>query len=203
MIYVVTALKAEAQAFVDKYRLQPSLLGGYKLFSNDTMRVIVSNVGVTNAMLATQALIDAYDITDDDVYLNVGICGASKGYAIGEFFEIGEIVYEEKSYIVHPYLYATITCVDKQITTDKYEIVDMESFGFYDAIRHSTAIKNFHIYKVVSDHFEPETITKEFTKSLIFKNLEKIMKDKIWDLYSYYWWWQAFLDWMKQKWKKR
>ena len=179
MIYIVTALKPEAQAFVDKYRLQFSTLGSYKLFSNDAMKVILSHIGTKNAMLATQALIDAYDITDDDVYMNVGICGAEESHKIGELVEIGEIVHKKQSYIVHSYLSSCITCVDQEITSAEYTIVDMESFGFYDAIRHSTAIKNFHIYKVVSDHFEPETITKEFTKSLIFKNLEKIMKDKI------------------------
>lgn len=179
MIYIVTALKPEAQAFVDKYRLKPSTLGDHKLFTNDTMKVIVSNVGVMNAMFATQALIDAYDITDEDIYLNVGICGANESYEIGELLEIGEIAYQGKSYIVHPYLSTGITCVDEEISGSDYEVVDMESFGFYDAIRHSTAIKRFHIYKVVSDHFEPESVSKEGAKMVIFKALDSIMKDII------------------------
>ena len=53
-------------------------------------------------------------------------------------------------------------------------ILYMESFGFYDAVIHSPAIKNYHILKVVSDHFEPQTITKELTKSLIFNVIDGI-----------------------------
>ncbi|MDQ7067501.1 MAG: hypothetical protein Q9M40_05775 [Sulfurimonas sp.] len=41
---------------------------------------------------------------------------------------------------------------------------------------HSPAIKTFHILKVVSDHFEPQTVTKENTKSLLFKVINDINK---------------------------
>ena len=58
MLYVITALKPEAQAFVDKYKLLPSKLANYKLFQNDKMIVIVSGLGVKSARLATQTLIN-------------------------------------------------------------------------------------------------------------------------------------------------
>jgi hypothetical protein len=51
----------------------------------------------------------------------------------------------------------------------------MESFGFYDAVKHNPAIKNFFIFKVLSDHFEPDSITKDKTKSLIFHQIDSIM----------------------------
>jgi len=53
-------------------------------------------------------------------------------------------------------------------------LVDMESFGFYDAVIHSPAIKNFHIFKVISDYFEPQKVTKDTTKSLIFHKIDAI-----------------------------
>ena len=77
MLYIVSALKSEAQAFVDKYKLTKSKLSNFTLFSNTQMMLIVSGVGVNNATRATQTLINHYDITDDDIYLNIGICGAS------------------------------------------------------------------------------------------------------------------------------
>ena len=49
----------------------------------------------------------------------------------------------------------------------------MESYGFYQAIK---GMKNAYIFKVVSDHFEPKTVTKERTKNLIFNNIDEIMK---------------------------
>ena len=45
---------------------------------------------------------------------------------------------------------------------------------FYDAVIHSPAIKNMYILKVVSDHFKPETITKDKTKALIFNAIDDI-----------------------------
>lgn len=173
MIYIVIALKSEAQALVERYKLQKTKLRDATLFYNEQIRLILSGVGVANAMRATQTLIDFYDISDEDIYVNIGICAGSYEHEIGTLFEIGSLQYKGEEYIVHPYLEAKLHCVDEEQNEPSYELADMESFGFYDAVRHSSAIKNFHIYKVVSDHFEPEKITKDGTKKLIADVLEK------------------------------
>lgn len=174
MLYIITALKPEAQAFVDKYKLQKSNLGDFTFFSNQEMRLIVSGLGVKNMMFATQTLINHFDITDEDIYINVGICGADKKHKIGSLIEIGAIEYENKTYLLHQELLTILTCRDAEQTQAKYEIVDMESFGFYEAVIHSPAIKNIFIFKVVSDHFEPEKVTKDGTKLLIFNAIDAI-----------------------------
>ena len=174
MIYIVTALKPEAQAFVDKYKLSKKKLSNFTIFINNEITLIISGVGVRNSTMATQTLINHYDITDDDIYLNVGICGANKEYEIGELIEINRITYNSQTIEIKDKDGKTIICLDEEANTSKYDIVDMESFGFYDAVIHSPAIKNFHILKVVSDHFEPQKVTKEKTKSLIFKAIDDI-----------------------------
>jgi len=58
--------------------------------------LIISGIGVQNSTLATQALINHYDITDEDIYLNIGICGAGKKYEIGQLLEIGNIEYKNQ-----------------------------------------------------------------------------------------------------------
>jgi len=173
LLYIVTALKSEAQAFVDKYKLKKSKLGSFILFSNKNIFLIVSGIGVVNARFATQALINQYDLTDDDIYLNIGICATSKKYEIGSLLEIGSISYND---IVHTFnkAFKNIICVNEALSQQLYEIVDMESYGFYDATIHNPAIKKFHILKVVSDHFEPEKVTKDGTKQLISKNIDVI-----------------------------
>ncbi len=173
MIYIIVALKSEAQAFVDLYKLQKSKLSGYTLFSNETLRIIVSGIGVQNARVATQTLINHFDITDEDSYYNIGICGASQTYEIGSLLKIGSIEYKEILY-TYDETKAKIVCVDEEVCENHFKIVDMESYGFYDAVVHNPAIQNFSIYKVVSDHFEPHTITKEKTKKLIFQALKEI-----------------------------
>jgi len=174
MLYIVVALKPEAQAFVDRYKLKKSKLNNFTVFSNSNMMLIISGIGVRNSAQATQTLINYYDITDDDIYLNIGICGADKNYKIGELLEIGEIKYNSKTIKIQTQSHKTISCLDEEATDNAYGIVDMESFGFYDAVIHSPAIKNYHILKVVSDHFEPNKVTKESTKSLVFNVINDI-----------------------------
>jgi purine-nucleoside phosphorylase len=173
MTYIVTALKPEAQAFVDRYKLAKSSLGGFVVFSNANVKLIVSGLGVANARAATQALINHYDIADEDVFLNVGICGGSRVYELGELLEIGSILYDSQSHSFDA-SEKELRCLDEEASSDEYDLVDMESFGFYDAVLHSPAIKSFHIFKVVSDHFEPRSITKEMAKSFIFNVINDI-----------------------------
>ena len=173
MIYIITALKPEAQAFVDFYKLKKSKLSNFTIFSNSNIKLIISGLGISNARNATQTLINHFDITDDDIYVNVGICGADDDYEIGELIEIGSIVYEEQNYHFKKDR-ALITSLDSEANAAVAKIVDMESFGFFDAVSHSPAIKNFYIFKVVSDHFQPHLITKEATKSLVFNAINNI-----------------------------
>lgn len=174
MIYILCALQAEAQAFVDKYKLKKESLSNYKLFKNEKFMIIVSGIGVDNARDATQTLINYFDISDDDIYLNIGICAANKSFEIGELIEIDAIEYEGLHYKLAKNTSHMLTCIDKEADTPLTDIVDMESFGFYEAVKHSPAIKNFYILKIVSDHFEPKKITKEFAKSLIFNQIDAI-----------------------------
>ena len=180
MIYIITALKSEAQAFVEYGRLEKSKLDGFTLFSNEFIRVIISGIGVEKARLATQTLIDNFDITDEDAYINVGICAASRNYKIGEVVECGTIVYEDEIYTFLPNK-EKIYCVNEPMSSEEYPLVDMESYGVYDAVSHNPAIKKFFIFKVVSDHFEPHTVTKEQTKSLL---LDAINNFPMYDIYN-------------------
>ena len=174
MLYIITALKPEAQAFVERYKLQKSKLASFTLFDSLEIKLIISGIGVKNAALATQTLINHFDITDDDIYINVGICAASQNYQIGELIEVGCINYHEQNYILHKENPILIECLDEEASEALYEIADMESFGFYDAVIHSPAIKHLFIFKVVSDHFEPHMVTKERTKSLLFNVIDGI-----------------------------
>jgi nucleoside phosphorylase len=174
MLFIICALKSEAQAFVDKFKLQKSKLNNYTIFSNKNMMIIISGIGITNSTLATQTFIDHYDITDEDIYLNVGICGASPKHNIGKILEIGTIHYKHHIITLPNKISTTLTCLNFEMSENDYEIVDMESYGFYDAVTHSPAIKKFYIFKIVSDHFEPEKVTKDTTKRLVFNSINEI-----------------------------
>ncbi len=148
MIYIILALKAEAQAFVDKYKL--------KNYENENIKVIISGMGKENMKNSTCHALRSF--TQEDTVVNVGICGACKKYNIGELIDG---------------MKTKITCVEHEVWHDEFEIVDMESDGFLEATKE---IKNRYMFKVVSDHFEPKSVTKDKAKKLIFDNIDEIMK---------------------------
>jgi len=148
MIYIILALKAEAQAFVDKYKL--------KNYKDDKISIIISGMGRENMKTTTCQVLKNF--TNDDKIVNVGICGANQKYNIGELIDG---------------LKQKITCVDYEVNDERFEIVDMESDGFLEATKD---IKNRYIFKIVSDHFKPQSVTKDKAKKLIFDNIDEIMR---------------------------
>ena len=148
MIYIITALKIEAQAFVDKYKLS-------KNKSNDKISIVVSGLGKDKMYETASKLL--LDMNDEDIFVNVGICGASTKYTIGDIIDNDDLI-----------------CVDKAIDdAKKYIAVDMESEGFLNACNNRV---NTYMFKIVSDHFEPHKVTKDKTKKLIYDKIDEIMK---------------------------
>ena len=148
MIYIMVALKAEAQAFVDKYKL--------KNYKNDEISIIITGIGSDAMFRATTNILKIFK--KDDVILNVGICGANKNYTIGQLIDSR---------------FDKITCSDMEVSKSGSNIVDMESLGFTNATKN---IKNSFMFKVVSDHFEPKKVTKDKAKQLIFNKIDEMMK---------------------------
>ena len=148
MIYILVALKAEAQAFVDKFKL--------KDYQNENISVIISGIGVENMKKETLNIVPK--LNENDTILNVGICGANHKYKIGQLIDGSK---------------DNITCVDYEVYNDNHEIVDMESAGFIEATKN---IKNSYVFKIVSDHFEPNRVTKNKAKKLIFDKIDEIFK---------------------------
>ena len=173
MLYIVTALKPEAQAFFEKYKLTKTKYENFTLFTSENIKLIISGLGVNNAKIATTAIIKKFKPLQDDIFLNIGICGANKEYKIGELLEVSSIMYANKKFILNENSSNIITCKATEIDEDNYKIVDMESFGFYVATKD---IRYRYMYKVVSDHFEPHNVTKDKTKSLIFNAIEEVIK---------------------------
>ncbi|MEA1954943.1 MAG: hypothetical protein U9N02_00430 [Campylobacterota bacterium] len=142
------ALKAEAQAFVDKYKLQ-----NYK---NDNLSVIITGMGSDAMFVATTNILKKFK--ENDIILNVGICGANQNYTIGQLIDSR---------------YDEITCSKTEVSKTNFSIVDMESLGFKNATK---GVKNSFIFKIVSDHFEPKKVTKDKAKQLIFNKIDEIMQ---------------------------
>ena len=176
MLYIITALKSEAQAFVEKYGLIKKSSDGYTIFENDELRVIVSGVGIESAKKAAAFLLKNFAIEGNDIFINIGICAADKRYKVGTLINIDSIAYNKEKHTLKKSFLHTITCSDEELSSNLYDIADMESFGFYEATKE---IENRYIFKVVSDNFEPCKVTKDGTKKLIFNAIDAIMKEVI------------------------
>jgi nucleoside phosphorylase len=149
MIYILVALKCEAQAFIEKFKLDSTK-------QNENISVVISGVGNLNMKNTASKIVSK--MREDDLILNVGICGASKNYSIGQLLDERDV---------------ELTSLDHEVDYTKYEVVDMESTGFKEATK---GVKNSYIFKVVSDHFEPKDVTKDLAKKLVYKRIDEIME---------------------------
>ncbi len=150
MLYIIVALKSEAQAFIDKFKLD-------KNRENEKISIKISGMGSANMYKTTSDVLKL--MKESDIIVNVGICGASKKYKIGELLDAKDV---------------ELTCVDYEVSHNNYDVVDMESKGFIDATKDST-FKSY-IFKVVSDNFEPKSVSKDMAKKLIFNKIDEIME---------------------------
>lgn len=168
MIFVVCATKSEAQAVVEKFGLQKE--GSF--FTNKNIVVSVSGVGVQNSKKAAVNLLESFDTCGDDLFLNIGICAGDNSYKIGELVRIGTVVYDGVR-IEFDQNNAMITSVDAELSSPQDGLFDMEAFGFCEALEGK---KNYKIFKIVSDHFAPQQLTKDAVKKMVAHRLGEIFE---------------------------
>ena len=176
MLYIVAALSAEARPIVEEYRLKRVHSLPFTLFENEEIKLIISGMGILNAMMATSALLGHCPPNENDLLVNIGICAAPKNFEIGEALLIHKINYKEHSYFPdilfeHQLKESDILSVDEPVENDLQTPVDMESYGVYKAASRFFRTHQILFFKIVSDHFEPQCVTKELAQELISKNM--------------------------------
>lgn len=163
MVYILTATKTEAQALVEHFKLSKK----DNCFGNEKIEVYISGVGLENAYHLAKKLQDRVSL--EDTVINIGIAAAPYRYSIGELVKIKEVFLENNQLIISNQGETLFTCKESQNIYQE-KIVDMEGFGFAKVF----SKYNFKIYKVISDHFEPNKVEKDEVKKMIKNSLEKI-----------------------------
>jgi nucleoside phosphorylase len=166
MIYVITALDAEARALCEYYRLKRDTSLPYTLYRNEEMVLVVSGIGRTNALMAVSALLGWRIPEEKDILINIGICGAPLEYRIGEALLIHQILDGDRRYypdILYTHLLreTSIRCVDTPQSLRGDYPVDMESSSVFQAASRFFKLHQMAFLKIVSDHCTPESVTKE------------------------------------------
>lgn len=157
------ALLCEAQALINYYKLsldrtKPNKPTHIKIYSNDTLVIVISGVGKINTQNTLKYIFKNYQISKA---INLGIAGCSdKNIKIGSLF----CTNKKLENLNH----ARITTLDT-ICTNKNQIstilVDMESQYFEEIV--SFHLEDIYIIKVVSDHLEEQIPKKSFVIQLI------------------------------------
>ncbi|MCI4406140.1 MAG: hypothetical protein JHC35_02495 [Sulfuricurvum sp.] len=179
MIYIIAALDAEARALVDYYQLKRDSALPYTLYTNERIILLVSGMGKSNALMAVSALLGWKIPKNTDILINIGICGAPAAYEIGEALLIHQIQDETRRYYpdilyTHSLRESPLTCVDEAQSALHDAPVDMESSAIFQAASRFFKLHQMAFVKIVSDHFAPETVSKEGVVELIRSNLDAL-----------------------------
>jgi len=178
MVYIVVALRVEANIFIKMLNLEKLSSKPFSIYKNQKMLIIVSGIGSINSSIATSYLLSNHPTPKK--IINFGIAASGSNIKIGEIKRVKKIVDLCSNKIYH------LSCGDASISTSQKEIdnpnriktdlADMESSGFYLAAKRFIDERKIEIYKIVSDHFEPNLVDKNSIELLVNGNFEKIYK---------------------------
>ncbi|WP_130891260.1 MULTISPECIES: spore photoproduct lyase [Fusobacterium] len=175
MIYVAAALTAEAKPLITYFKLKrDNEIKKYQVFKNEEIILIITGSGMMQGAIGTTYLLSSLNIREEDIFVNLGICGAVK-----EIFQVGDIVLcnkitnngNGKSFYPdmlfrHKFKEGTLESffhvVDKSMESEiKGELVDMEGAGIYEAASLFFSQHQINIIKIVSDYLDTTGITVE------------------------------------------
>ncbi|MFY9142799.1 hypothetical protein [Sulfuricurvum sp.] len=176
MNYIVTALDAEARPIIEHFRLKRDSSLPYTLYRNDNMLLLVSGMGKFNAAMAVSALLGWRIPKSEDIFINIGICGAPSSIPLGEALLIHQIIDGDRRFypdILYPHSLreTSLICTDVPHSIMSDIPVDMESAAIFQAASRFFKLHQMAFLKIVSDHCEPERVTKEGVVSLIRSHL--------------------------------
>jgi nucleoside phosphorylase len=178
MIYIITALKAEATYFIETYRLEEREDKHFKIYESKTIKLIISGVGKIHAAAATTYLLQKFPSHNQRLF-NIGTCTSVKeDIEIGTIHQIRKIIDVATNHSYHINKEGeAISCLDIALSknqTIKTPLADMESAAVYLAGKHFT--KEIKIFKILSD-YRDDTIPHSHTIYALFKEQERALKE--------------------------
>lgn len=179
MIYLITALDAEARPLIEHYRLKRDYTLPYTLYRNDETVLLVTQPGKINSLMALSSLLGYLIPSDTDILINIGICAAPERIAIGKALLIHQIIENERRHYPdilypHPLQESTLECVDMPQSTPSEHPADMESAGIFRAAGKFFQLHRIALLKIVSDHYNPDSVTKEGAVALIRSHIQTL-----------------------------
>lgn len=201
MIYLVMALYCEAEPFIRTLSLKKELhCTQFQIFSNDQVKLILTNQSSISAAIATTYLLTTYPPSERDIICNLGCCATTDtSQSIGTVYICNDVIdtvtdyhyYPDLLYL-NPYKEAALYSVprinrDIKVKSNDFNIIDMEGAGFFESARLFFSPDRICLIKCISDYLASESISEAFITELIQKNCTNLLE---W-LYRYHNFYQA------------
>ncbi|MEO1959025.1 MAG: hypothetical protein ABGX23_05690 [Nautiliaceae bacterium] len=144
MLNIITALKPEAIEIIKHFKLKSN----NNIYQNNKINLIITGQGKIKSAINTVLLLQKYPYKS----INFGVAGSNK-YEVNEGFFIHKIIDFETSKTYYPDFFkeksSEIVCISKP--SKYFQLVDMESSGFFEAAYKFLSVEKIILYKIVSD----------------------------------------------------
>ena len=181
MIYLIVALQCEAKPLIRHYRLTGhNVAGGYRVYQNSSMRLMVSGIGPAASAAAVALLFGMTGQVMHALWLNVGVAGRA-GRALGTPMLAHKITDVAAGRCWYPPRVFDAPCETAHLCTvaraeERYDgdkAFDMEASGFYAAANRFATAELVQVLKVVSDNGAsgPANVSAELVEALVAESL--------------------------------
>lgn len=190
MVYFLTALYYEARDIIEHYKMKKVMeVTKFQVFKGENELLIISGTSEIKAVVAATYLLTHFEYSENDIFINVGICGAIKEKACkGDIFLCNKLIddFSKKAFypdmlFKHPFREGTLESFSEVVNdTGKQnidtDIVDQEGAFIYEAVSMFIKPQNIYIIKIVSDILNPNSITPQTIENLMSDNMNKVYK---------------------------
>lgn len=154
MIFISTAMMSEARIFIDRLKLKMNKEENrFRIYENESIKLIITGVGATNAMIATVYLLTRYEAKKTDCLVNLGIAAIISTENVGGTEKFNKTINPEKA----------IPGIKNATSEDGLEFLEEEN-SFLGEIYLASSIEN----TIMKRSFYPDMIlATEFAQSKV------------------------------------
>lgn len=188
MVYFLTALYYEAKDILEHYKMKKVMkVTKFQVFKGENELLIISGTSGIKAIVAATYLLNHFEYNEDDIFVNVGICGAAKEKICkGEVFLCDKLIdnFSKKAFypdmlFKHPFKEGTLESFSEVVNKTMkqnidVDIVDQEGAFVYETASMFLKPQNIYIIKIVSDILNPGSVTPKLIEDLMADNMPKV-----------------------------
>ena len=192
MIFLITALKAEAAPLIAMYKLKKDMTQTvFPVYIGKDVILAISGTGKVRAAITASFLLTCYggNQLHDVLLVNIGICGGLFNEDNGEIFCVHKLTDQDTKRKYYPEIYNGIQgcemiCVPSPVTKTGSQLsslsskqklfFDMESAGIMESAGLFLETHQTMLLKIQSDPLSPEIVLKHLPGELVGSKLDII-----------------------------